>query len=140
MGPGRQSPVPDLATSFQPAGDRAAAGGVRRQSSAPARRCSQARNIGAHTSGPSDRPRRSEEHTSESSHSQISYAVFCLKKKKLPLERVALDVHFEKLGIDSIMTLSLTAEMDASVCSLPKTLYFTPRNIDVLVHVLWTPV
>src|SRR5688572_32231504 len=27
---------------------------------------------------------RSEEHTSESSHSQISYAVFCLKKKKNP--------------------------------------------------------
>src|SRR2546427_6683332 len=26
--------------------------------------------------------RRSEEHTSEPSHSQISYAVFCLKKKK----------------------------------------------------------
>src|SRR2546430_4123923 len=26
---------------------------------------------------------RSEEHTSNSSHSQISYAVFCLKKKKL---------------------------------------------------------
>src|SRR5688572_32381518 len=26
--------------------------------------------------------KRSEEHTSESSHSQISYAVFCLKKKK----------------------------------------------------------
>src|SRR2546430_6191535 len=26
--------------------------------------------------------RRSEEHTSNSSHSQISYAVFCLKKKK----------------------------------------------------------
>src|SRR2546430_5715246 len=25
--------------------------------------------------------KRSEEHTSESSHSQISYAVFCLKKK-----------------------------------------------------------
>src|SRR5712664_3549771 len=31
---------------------------------------------------------RSEEHTSESSHDQISYAVFCLKKKKKkqPLE------------------------------------------------------
>src|SRR2546430_5578065 len=28
------------------------------------------------------RPPRSEEHTSEPSHSQISYAVFCLKKKK----------------------------------------------------------
>src|SRR2546430_11812599 len=27
-------------------------------------------------------PVRSEEHTSELSHSQISYAVFCLKKKK----------------------------------------------------------
>src|SRR2546427_8316587 len=26
--------------------------------------------------------KRSEEHTSDSSHSQISYAVFCLKKKK----------------------------------------------------------
>src|SRR2546430_6957973 len=26
--------------------------------------------------------KRSEEHTSEPSHSQISYAVFCLKKKK----------------------------------------------------------
>src|SRR2546430_5270381 len=28
---------------------------------------------------------RSEEHTSNSSHSQISYAVFCLKKKKIRL-------------------------------------------------------
>src|SRR2546427_3990687 len=28
------------------------------------------------------RAHRSEEHTSEPSHSQISYAVFCLKKKK----------------------------------------------------------
>src|SRR5688572_32063831 len=28
---------------------------------------------------------RSEEHTSELSHSQISYAVFCLKKKKTPI-------------------------------------------------------
>src|SRR5206468_5433927 len=31
---------------------------------------------------PSARTFRSEEHTSESSHDQISYAVFCLKKKK----------------------------------------------------------
>src|SRR6266853_1952193 len=29
-----------------------------------------------------DAAARSEEHTSNSSHSQISYAVFCLKKKK----------------------------------------------------------
>src|SRR2546430_7029806 len=32
------------------------------------------------------RYRRSEEHTSELSHSQISYAVFCLKKKKATTE------------------------------------------------------
>src|SRR5438105_7381806 len=30
--------------------------------------------------------RRSEEHTSESSHEWISYAVFCLKKKKIQNE------------------------------------------------------
>src|SRR5438270_6186807 len=32
------------------------------------------------------RAQRSEEHTSNSSHSQISYAVFCLKKKIKPYE------------------------------------------------------
>src|SRR2546430_9049041 len=35
------------------------------------------------------RARRSEEHTSELSHSQISYAVFCLKKKKQTLHSIA---------------------------------------------------
>src|SRR5688572_31832723 len=34
-------------------------------------------------------PGRSEEHTSNSSHSQISYAVFCLKKKNPPHLRAA---------------------------------------------------
>ena len=29
-----------------------------------------------------EKPKRSEEHTSEPSHTVISYAVFCLKKKK----------------------------------------------------------
>src|SRR2546430_8210691 len=33
-------------------------------------------------SNPGARKARSEEHTLNSSHSQISYAVFCLKKKK----------------------------------------------------------
>src|SRR2546430_12506439 len=33
---------------------------------------------------------RSEEHTSDSSHSQISYAVFCLKKKKNSAEIYAV--------------------------------------------------
>src|SRR6056300_596391 len=37
---------------------------------------------------PTGRPRRSEEHTSElQSHSEISYAVFCLKKKKAAHDR-----------------------------------------------------
>src|SRR5688572_31877685 len=31
---------------------------------------------------------RSEEHTSDSSHSQISYAVFCLKKKRKIIKRL----------------------------------------------------
>src|SRR2546430_2997484 len=35
-------------------------------------------------------PPRSEEHTSESSHSQISYAVFCLKKKKKTHHNLAM--------------------------------------------------
>src|SRR5258707_10969193 len=35
-----------------------------------------------YSSGDAVRRGRSEEHTSESSHANISYAVFCLKKKK----------------------------------------------------------
>src|SRR2546421_7801502 len=35
----------------------------------------------------SSRPTRSEEHTLNSSHDQISYAVFCLKKKKKKKEK-----------------------------------------------------
>src|SRR2546421_1694307 len=35
---------------------------------------------------------RSEEHTSELHHDQISYAVFCLKKKKTENEQVALGI------------------------------------------------
>src|SRR2546430_11345942 len=37
--------------------------------------------------------RRSEEHTLNSSHSQISYAVFCLKKKKVPTYTWAASKH-----------------------------------------------
>src|SRR2546430_3168461 len=37
---------------------------------------------------------RSEEHTSESSHSQISYAVFCLKKKKGNESAVTISLFF----------------------------------------------
>src|SRR2546430_4305868 len=47
---------------------------------------------------------RSEEHTSDSSHSQISYAVFCLKKKKhdahrtVSLERLVAWLCTSRLG------------------------------------------
>src|SRR2546427_2114002 len=40
-----------------------------------------------------DRATRSEEHTSEPSHSQISYAVFCLKKKKKKTQQQRVVVH-----------------------------------------------
>src|SRR5258708_20318776 len=39
------------------------------------------------------RPARSEEHTSEPSHQIISYAVFCLKKKKTPCAVSAPPMH-----------------------------------------------
>src|SRR5205823_13773440 len=40
---------------------------------------------------------RSEEHTSELSHDQISYAVFCLKKKKTCSQRTVLVCGFTEL-------------------------------------------
>src|SRR5438874_6285027 len=36
---------------------------------------------------------RSEEHTSDSSHVEISYAVFCLKKKKKKIKTSKPDLH-----------------------------------------------
>src|SRR2546422_10298237 len=52
------------------------------QTQHPGRRAGRARLAHLRRSGPTpDRP-RSEEHTSNSSHGYISYAVFCLKKKK----------------------------------------------------------
>src|SRR5690606_40642162 len=45
-----------------------------------------ARGRGGRDDLASGREQRSEEHTSELSHVKISYAVFCLKKKKSPLQ------------------------------------------------------
>src|SRR5689334_24652249 len=56
-----------------------AAGPVERAAGGPPER---RRDGHAHLRSARPRQRRSEEHTSESSHSSISYAVFCLKKKK----------------------------------------------------------
>src|SRR5256886_8844153 len=52
---------------------------------------------------------RSEEHTSESSHSQISYAVFCLKKKKA-LQHSAQSLSLTSLRPIMRMTLPLTRQ------------------------------
>src|SRR5690349_23379321 len=43
-----------------------------------------------HRSACRPKRRRSEEHTSNSSHVEISYAVFCLKKKKTIFRRCSL--------------------------------------------------
>src|SRR5256886_8410848 len=47
---------------------------------------------------------RSEEHTSNSSHSQISYAVFCLKKKKEDIQYARNDMYL--IGLDLRLAIS----------------------------------
>src|SRR2546427_8486761 len=51
---------------------------------------------------------RSEEHTSNSSHSQISYAVFCLKKKKIRKRRCV------RLTLVRMITTSLLRDVVVS--------------------------
>src|SRR2546422_5997711 len=53
-------------------------------SGTPAPRSAHARRF---DKAPSESTSRSEEHTSESSHGYISYAVFCLKKKKMQADK-----------------------------------------------------
>src|SRR5207249_8174637 len=55
---------------------------------------------------------RSEEHTSELSHVSISYAVFCLKKKKL----VILVFHCRRLINGSVLILFATYELQLQLC------------------------
>src|SRR2546427_9851798 len=64
-------------TLFRSAVVRAGATGARRRGQAQSAGCAAARGWGGDRNW-----HRSEEHTLNSSHSQISYAVFCLKKKK----------------------------------------------------------
>src|SRR6266511_798821 len=56
---------------------------------------------------------RSEEHTSESSHVKISYAVFCLKKK-------IFYFFFNEPATTDIYTLSLHDALPISRCSRPQ--------------------
>src|SRR5690349_24203201 len=58
------------------------------------------------TPRPTDRCTRSEEHTSESSHVEISYAVFCLKKKK------PVDGLHDRLGQRGAESLELVGDSD----------------------------
>src|SRR5690242_20785976 len=53
------------------------------------------------------RARRSEEHTSELSHMSISYAVFCLKKKK-KIQKRHSDLH-----ADDVNATTLTVDLVA---------------------------
>src|SRR2546421_3575444 len=67
---------------------------------------------------------RSEEHTSELSHDQISYAVFCLKKKKLQLDNaffVQQNVRTQNLNqhYRSCRELHITLGSDSDSCSGP---------------------
>src|SRR2546430_10292568 len=52
---------------------------------------------------------RSEEHTSNSSHSQISYAVFCLKKKNLTVS-INLIIYQTGLRLTSHKSMHITPE------------------------------
>src|SRR2546430_762272 len=62
--------------------------------------------------------RRSEEHTSELRHDQISYAVFCLKKKKTAAENVALRHAADARGIVRIFYFNDTATTEIYTLSL----------------------
>ncbi len=51
---------------------------------------------------------------------------------KLPVNRIDADAPLEQYGIDSIMVVQLTAQLEASFGSLPKTLLFEYQNINEL--------
>ena len=51
---------------------------------------------------------------------------------KLPLERIEVDAPFEKYGIDSILVMQVTADLEKSFGSLSKTLFFECQSIEAL--------
>ncbi|MCU1245523.1 MAG: pksN 13, partial [Acidobacteria bacterium] len=51
---------------------------------------------------------------------------------KVPLERIESDAPLEAYGIDSVMVMQLTAELEKSLGSLPKTLFFEHQTLDAL--------
>jgi polyketide synthase PksN len=64
-------------------------------------------------------------------------AINYLKKQlsaviKLPVHRIEADAQMEKYGIDSIMAMKLTNQLEKTFGSLPKTLFFEYQNIKEL--------
>jgi len=58
---------------------------------------------------------------------------------KLPADRIGLDSAFESYGIDSVLVMSMTSEMEQSLGPLPKTLFFEYQNLrDLLGYFLET--
>ncbi|MEA2959171.1 MAG: polyketide synthase PksN, partial [Alphaproteobacteria bacterium] len=51
---------------------------------------------------------------------------------KLPVDRIEADAALEQYGIDSLIAMQLTAELEESFGSLPKTLLFEYQNIKAL--------
>ncbi|MEV7775551.1 SDR family NAD(P)-dependent oxidoreductase, partial [Kitasatospora sp. NPDC086791] len=51
------------------------------------------------------------------------------KATKLPVDRIDSRAPFEDLGIDSVMAMDMTAELEAVFGSLPKTLFFEFRDL-----------
>ena len=54
------------------------------------------------------------------------------KGLKLPVEKIEDFVPFENYGIDSILTMKLTSELEKAFGSLSKTLFFEYRNVEEL--------
>src|SRR5574341_808531 len=75
------------------------------------------------------RPRRSEEHTSELSHQLISYAVFCLKKKKE--NKLSFFFFFNDTATTEIYTLSLHDALPICLARIRNRTSYRPRHSSV---------
>jgi acyl transferase domain-containing protein/NAD(P)-dependent dehydrogenase (short-subunit alcohol dehydrogenase family)/acyl carrier protein len=53
---------------------------------------------------------------------------------KLPLQRIDAEAAFESYGVESVMAMQLTAEMEKALGSLPKTLFFEYLTVEALAH------
>lgn len=60
------------------------------------------------------------------------------KGMKLPVNKIEAFVPFENYGIDSILTMKLTMELEKVFGSLSKTLFFEYRNLDELTAYFYT--